>query len=111
MRGGDNSDTETAENAGKVGAFGVFTKTGSGDAFNTGDNFLSIGTELKFDGQDTLLIVLGEREIFDETFLLKNVGDSDFDIGSGNFYLIMVDGIGIANAGEHISNRISHCHR
>ena len=55
---------------------------------------------------------INKRASFVEAFsLLENVGDSDFDFGAGDFNFIVEDGIGIANAGEHVGNRISHSHR
>ena len=91
--------------------FGIETQAGSGDALDAGDNSLAVGTVFEFDGQDALLVVIGEGVIFDETFIFENVSDSNLDFGTRDFNFVMKDRISIANAREHISNRISHCHR
>ena len=111
LRRRNNRDTESTEDARKIFPLLVLTEPGSGDAFNARNNFFAFGTVLKLDSQNALLVVLRESVIFDVAFPLKNVRDSDFNLRAGNFYLLVVDGIGIANAREHIRNRISHCHR
>lgn len=64
----------------------------------------------KRNGEDTLFAIVGSAEVFDETFALKNIGDSNFNVGGWDLNVVMEDGIGIANASEHIGNGISHGH-
>ena len=85
---------------------GILTETRSGDALNARDYLFAFGSILKLDSQNALLIVLCETVIPNVTFPLQYFGDCHFNFRAGNFYFLVVDGIGIAYAREHICNRI-----
>lgn len=106
MGGGDDGDAESAEDAREVASFGVMAQAGARDAFEVGDDGLFVWAEFEEDGEDTLFVVVGDDEVEDEAFVFEDLSDGDFDIGSGDFDFIMEDGIGIADAGEHIGNGI-----
>ena len=81
LGGRHDGDSQTIEDLRDLSNLGVAPQPGLADPLQTGNNRLLIGPVFQFDLQHLALVFTGSLlKIIDIPFLLKNLGDIDFDV-------------------------------
>src|SRR5690606_38875837 len=108
--GGNDGNTEAAENLRQVVLAAVLAQTGAGEALELLDHRLAfvvfqLDLELVLAATD-----IGDRGIQDVALVLQDLGDGHLDLGRRHLHRGLADRGRIANADEHVGDGISHAH-
>ena len=107
---GDDGDSKSVNYAGHLTVAGVLTHTGSGNTLEALDGTdLGLGVVLERDLDGALRTIFHKLEVEDVTFVEENLGDVLLEVRSGNLYHAVLGLDGVAQSGEVVCYRISHC--
>jgi len=110
LGGGDDGNAQAIQDLGQRFFAAILAQTGARDALEGFDHraaLIILERDLK------LGLVVFERidaQIGNIAFVLEDLGDSHFDIGSGQFHRRFADRSRIFDADKQISDGISHAH-
>src|SRR6185436_17659521 len=105
--GRNDRHAQAVHDVGQAVAVLVDAQPGLGNALQALDD-RPAGVILQADAQHLLRAVLAHREVFDVTLVLQNLGDGNLEFGTRHAGLHVPDHLGIADAGQHVGNRIAH---
>jgi len=111
LRSGYDGNAQAAQNAGQLVGAHINPQTGLGHAAQTGDNLLLAGIVLQSDADHALGAVLDDLEGLDIALVQQNLSDALLHVGGRNVNGLMLGVVGVADTGQHISNRISDVHK
>ena len=106
---GNDGNAQATQDTGQLVGTGVDAQAGLGDAAKAGDDLLA-AIVLQSDADDALSAVVDQLEVLDITLVQQDLSDSLLHVGSGHIHGGMLRRVRVANAGEHIRNRISDMH-
>src|SRR6185436_2895947 len=109
-RGRNDRHAEAVHDLGQAVAVLVDAQAGFGNALEPLDH-RAAGVVLEADAQNFFCTVLAHREVLDVALVLQHLGDGNFQLGTGHADLHLPDHLGIADAGQHVCDRIAHAHR
>ena len=101
---------DEAEHAGQLVGAHIDAQAGLGDAAQAGDNLFLARVVLQGDVDDTLGSVLHHLEVLDIALIQQNLSDALLHVGGGNINGVVLGVVGVADAGQHIRNRIGDMH-
>src|SRR5699024_2625825 len=107
---GNDSDAQAAQYAGQLVRAGIDAETGLADTTQAGENLLLAGVVLQGDTDDTLGAVVDELEALDIALVQQDLSNALLHVGSRNVDGFMLGVVRVADAGEHIRNRIGDMH-
>src|SRR6266567_561850 len=79
------------------------------DPLDVGDHALPARTILEADADDALLVIVDPLIALDITLLGQDLHDLQFELRARALELVMVRPLGVADPGEQVRDRISHC--
>src|SRR5687767_6669301 len=89
----------------------VLAETGCRDALHLADDGLPALRVLEYDAKRLAAALLLESPvILNEVVVLQDSGDLDFHLGSRHVDTAMLRSAGVADASQHVGDRISHAH-
>ena len=106
----DDGDTQAAEHAGQLIGAHVNTETGLGHTAETGDDLLLAGVVLQRDVDHALQAVVLHGEALDVALIQQDLSNALLHVGSGDIHGFMLGVVCVADAGQHIRNRIGDMH-
>ena len=109
FRCGDDSIAEAVANARKLGHVNIVTETRRRNALEALDSGFALRVTEE-DLEDALLTVIDDDELLNETFFLQHTCNITLQIAGRNVHHGELCRRGIADTGEHIGDRICHCH-
>src|SRR5215207_8891736 len=113
LAGRDDRHAESAEHLGQTGRLRVDAKSRLADAADAGDRTLTVRAVLERDGErlaHLTLLGLGHVDSGDVALLLEDLGDAGLELGVGHGHAVVVRLVAVADAREHVRDRIGHCH-
>src|SRR3954465_261036 len=109
-RGRQDRHAEAVHDLRNVVAALVYAQARLGNALQPLDHRLA-GVVLQCDGELVLHAVLAQREVLDVALILQHLGDRCLELGAGHQDLHMPHHLGVADADQHVGDRVSHAHR
>src|SRR5215469_8018992 len=111
LRGGENIDTEPAQNARDLGAPHVNTAPGPRDTLHVRNGGFVVRAVLEVHTNDLVSLFFRRLVVRDVAFFFQNTGDLELQLRSGNIYLLVPRVNRIANTRQHVCDRIGQPHR
>src|SRR5215831_1277047 len=108
--GGNDGDAEPAEHPGQVVLFRVHAQPGLGHPLEARDRPLTGGPVLERDHEVLADLGILHAPAGDVALLLEDLRDVDLDRGAGHAHGVVVCGVGVAQTGQHVCDRVGHCH-
>src|SRR3954469_10022937 len=109
-RGGQDRDPEPVHDPRDVVASLVDAQPRLGDALQPLDHRLA-GVVLQCDGELLVPAALAHREVLDVALVLQHLRDGRLELGGGHHRFHVPDHLGVADADQHVGDRICHAHR
>src|SRR5215469_18065948 len=110
-RRGQNVDAQPPEHARNVRPPHVNPAAGAGNALHFRDRGFIVAAVLQIDAHDLVSVFFRCLEVGDVALFLQNAGNLHLQLGSGNIYLLVTRINRIANARQHVCDRIGQPHR
>src|SRR3990170_2207201 len=108
-RGGDDGHAQPVHDAGNVVAALVDAQPRLGNALQALDH-RAAGVVLEPDAQRLHRLVLAHGEVLDVALVLQYPGDGNLQLRAGHADLRVPHHLGVADAGQHVGDRIGHAH-
>src|SRR5215469_5426946 len=109
-RRGNDRDAETAEHPRQVVLARVDPKARLGHSLDARDRPLTRRAVLERDHQALANLGVLYAPASDVALLLEYLGDVHLDLGMRHRHRIVVCRIGVAQPGQHVCDRVGHCH-
>ena len=106
----DDGDTQATQHAGQFIGAHIDAQAGLGNAAQASDDLFFAGVVLQSDVDDTLGAVVNNLEVLDVALIQQNLSDTLLHIGGGNINGVVLGTVCVADAGQHIRNRIGDMH-
>src|SRR5689334_14463243 len=106
-RGGQDCNAHAAQHLVGPVLAGVDAPTGLGDTLQARDHALAVGAVLERHHQRVVHLALAHRELLDVALLLEDARDLPAHAGARHLHLQVERLVGVADAGEHVCDRIS----
>src|SRR5215472_16486615 len=110
-RRGQNVDAQSPEHARNLRPPHVNPAAGAGNALHFRDRGFIVAAVLQIDAHDLVSVLFRCLEVRDVALFLQNAGNLQLQLGSGNIYLLVTRINRIANARQHVCDRIGQPHR
>src|ERR1051325_175463 len=112
LRGGDDRQSEAAENLGDLFLAAIDALSGTGDALDAVDDRLAVSRVLQVDAERglRLAVFFDDFLVADETLRLEDAGGLAFSLRGRHLDAIVPRRNSVAEAGEHIRDWICHRH-
>src|SRR5215831_13749359 len=108
--GGDDGDAKPAEHPRQVVLFRVHAQTGLGHPLEARDRPLTGRPVLEQDHEVLADLGILHAPAGDVALLLEDLRDVDLDRGAGHAHGVVVCGVGVAQTGQHVCDRVGHRH-
>ena len=109
LGGGDDGNTEATEHAGQFICADVNAETGLADTAKAGDD-LVLAIVLQGDVDRALGTIVNDLIALDVALVQQNLSDALLHVGSRDINGVVLCTVGVADAGQHIRNRIGDMH-
>src|SRR5258706_9904002 len=111
--GGQDSDTEAAQHAGQTVGLGVDAEPGLRHPAQAGDRAVALGRVLHRDLEEPARTsrVVAHGEALDIALALKDGRERLLQLRGRHAHLVVHRHVGVAEAGEHVGDRVGHRHR
>src|SRR5215472_7426068 len=110
-RRGQNVDAQSPEHARNLRPPHVNPAAGAGNPLHFRDRGFIVAAVLQIDAHDLVSVFFRCLEVRDVALFLQNAGNLQLQLGSGNIYLLVTRINRIANARQHVCDRIGQPHR
>src|SRR5256714_14779764 len=107
-RSRQNRHTHSAEHARQAILARIDTAAGLGHPLEIGDDPLAAPAVLQLDDQGIEALALLYVKVRDVALLLEDARDALLEAGGGHLRALVQRLVGIADAGEHVGDRVSH---
>src|SRR5579863_7335180 len=111
FRRGQNVDAHATEHARNLCAAHIDAATRPRHALDVRDGSFIVIAILQINPKDLLSLFLGGLVVRDVTLFLKDAGNLELQPGGRNIYLLVTRVYGVANARQHVCDRIGQIHR
>src|SRR5262245_48567817 len=110
LAGGEDADAQAAEDRADLSDRHVAAQAGLADPLDPGDDGALVRAVLQLQGDLPLRLGLVLGVVRDVALLLEDAGDLDLHLRGGDDHLVVARPRGVADAGQHVANRIVHWH-
>src|SRR3954453_520787 len=113
LAGGHHGDTQATKDPGQAVGLGVHPQAGLGHALDPGDGPGAVLRVLHADGEGLAgpVISVGHVEALDVALALEDGGERLLQLRGGHAHLVVHRHVAVADAGEHVGDRVGHRHR
>src|ERR1700730_5050094 len=108
---GQNINAQPTQDARDLTAPHINPATRPGDTLDVGDRGFVVVAIFQIDAQDLLPFLLRSFEVGDVPFLFEDACNLQLQLGSGNIHFLVPGANRVANACQHVCDRIGQPHR